>query len=91
MTDPSENVVLCEGYYDRAFWAGWLLHLGCVDLRVIEQRPTGKRKVLDPWGGDVEGGAFGFRAKDGTFRANPAVPRQARSRSTHPYTPRKPS
>ena len=20
----SESVILCEGYYDRAFWAGWL-------------------------------------------------------------------
>jgi len=24
----SESIVLCEGFYDRAFWAGWLLHLG---------------------------------------------------------------
>ncbi len=26
----SQHVVLCEGYDDRAFWAGWLLHLALV-------------------------------------------------------------
>ena len=24
----TESVVLCEGFYDRAFWAGLLTHLG---------------------------------------------------------------
>lgn len=28
----SERVVLCEGYHDRAFWAGLLLRLNCGDL-----------------------------------------------------------
>lgn len=27
----SESVIYCEGYHDRAFWMGWLGHLGCVD------------------------------------------------------------
>ena len=25
----SESVILCEGFLDRAFWAGWLGHFGC--------------------------------------------------------------
>ena len=25
------SVILCEGFDDRSFWAGWLTHLGCVD------------------------------------------------------------
>ena len=27
----TESIVLCEGYHDRAFWAGLLLFLGCSD------------------------------------------------------------
>jgi hypothetical protein len=41
----SESAVLCEGYYDRAFWAGLLVHLGCVDPG---QGPHGRRPVFDP-------------------------------------------
>ncbi len=28
----SQNLILCEGYDDRAFWKGWLLSLGALDL-----------------------------------------------------------
>ncbi len=31
--NPSESVVLCEGYHDRAFWAGWLKRLGCTSCK----------------------------------------------------------
>ena len=54
----SEAVVLCEGFHDRAFWAGWLLRLGCTDPGLL---PDGTRRlVLDPWNkivadGDGEG------------------------------------
>lgn len=27
----TESCIVCEGYHDRAFWAGLLLHLGCID------------------------------------------------------------
>src|SRR5436309_2878174 len=27
----SHSVILCEGYHDRAFWAGWLKYLHCID------------------------------------------------------------
>ncbi|MFO0589554.1 MAG: hypothetical protein U0441_18595 [Polyangiaceae bacterium] len=33
MSEPSESVVLVEGYDDRDFWKGLLLHLGCTEAR----------------------------------------------------------
>jgi len=74
MTDPLEerpektqSIVLCEGYHDRAFWAGWLLsRLGCTD----PGDPSGKsarEKVMDPWERLVVGGDFGFRSASGHF------------------------
>jgi len=62
----SESVVLCEGYHDRAFWAGWLTHVGLTDPG---QRPEGAERVpvLDPWGKKVVGGQFGFLSKTGHF------------------------
>lgn len=50
-----EAVVLCEGYHDRAFWSGWLCHLGCRDLRSLTRRP-----VKDPQGLTVAGGQYAF-------------------------------
>lgn len=43
--------ILCEGFDDRSFWAGWLLHLGCMD-------PTeaGKKDARDARGDKVKGG-----------------------------------
>ncbi len=82
----SESVILCEGYHDRAFWAGWLEYLGCEDPG--RSRGNGNRvAVLDPWGKKVVGGEFAFHSKAGKFiRVVPcgsdsrAVGRQARKR-----------
>jgi len=62
----SESVVLCEGYHDRAFWAGWLEHLGCENLGRPRGR-TGRIQVRDPWDKPVVGGEFAFRSKTGKF------------------------
>ena len=62
----SESVIFCEGYHDRAFWAGWLLRLGCTDPG--EQPGKAHRMpVSDPWGTEVRGGHFAFRAPGGGF------------------------
>lgn len=49
----SESVVLCEGYHDRAFWAGWLEHLGC-------PKPKPDAIVRDPNKKRVAKGQFGY-------------------------------
>lgn len=61
-----QHVILCEGYDDRAFWSGWLLHIGCKDLSV---RPDSSRikRVEDPWGRVVSRGQFGFATAGGAF------------------------
>ncbi len=56
----SESVILCEGFYDRAFWAGWLEYLGC-------PKPKNLGNVFDPVGRQVKGGHFGYSAKSGRF------------------------
>lgn len=33
MTIPPDNVILCEGYHDRAFLSGWLEALGCTSCK----------------------------------------------------------
>ena len=81
----SESVILCEGYHDRAFWAGWLTHLGCTDLGV---RADGARrcKVYDPGNDLVKRGEYAYRSRSGRFlRVVPCsgknnVPRMAESR-----------
>jgi hypothetical protein len=47
------SVVLCEGFYDRAFWYGMLQHLGCRFEREIANlsAPTNYRKA----GGEYDG------------------------------------
>ncbi len=60
-----QHVILCEGYDDRAFWAGWLLHLGCRDpagSTTAGRRPA----VYDAWGEKVTGGRFLFEAPSGS-------------------------
>ncbi len=52
----SESVILCEGYFDRAFWAGWLKHLGCED-------PSTRGPVNDALGRPVSQGQFMYRSK----------------------------
>ena len=62
----SESIVLCEGYHDRAFWAGWLTHLGCSDEG---SRPgTNGYPLRDPWNAVVRGGGqFAYRSRSGAF------------------------
>lgn len=63
---PEETYILCEGYHDRAFWAGALTQLGCRDAR--EQADGTKVPVTDPWGASVKGsGQFAFRTKADHF------------------------
>lgn len=48
--ETKQHVILCEGFDDRSFWSGWLLHLGCID-----PSERGKRTVTDAWGRPVKG------------------------------------
>ena len=58
----TESVVLCEGYHDRAFWAGWLESVECTSLF----RGSGIR-IQDPWGVTVGGGDYAYNSKTGRF------------------------
>lgn len=62
----SESVVLCEGYHDRAFWAGWLFHVGLTDPGQRDDCAE-RVSVFDPWGKKVVGGQYGFLSKTGQF------------------------
>jgi hypothetical protein len=61
----SESVILCEGFYDRAFWDGWLTFLGCNSDGFKPGTPG--YRALDPWGGTVGQGQFAYRSKSGGF------------------------
>src|SRR5438105_2863164 len=62
---PAESTILCEGYYDRAFWTGCLLALGCTDAG---KNPDGTRKkVFDLASRAVTGGQYGFLTGTGNF------------------------
>jgi hypothetical protein len=63
MTTPSQAVILCEGYEDRGFWAGWLEQLGCKDLSEKGRVPV----IRDPWGKPVAGGAYAYESPSGGF------------------------
>ncbi len=54
----SECVVLCEGYLDRAFWAGWLQSLGCT----VPGRPG---EIYDSAGRPVTKGQYLFHSRSG--------------------------
>jgi hypothetical protein len=78
----NSSIVLCEGYHDRAFLQGALLHLGCTDPGL---QPDGSRKpTLDAWGKHVTGGAYGYRSKGEDFvlvqpcRGKDKIPAQLR-------------
>jgi hypothetical protein len=62
----TDSYILCEGYHDRAFWAGLLMCLGCIDPG---DRGHGVRApVFDPWGNEVKGrGQFAYRSVSGGF------------------------
>ena len=64
--NKSESVVLCEGYYDRAFWAGWLEYLGCTNP-AHRRTSAAPIRVEDPWGNRVIGGAFALHSKGEQF------------------------
>lgn len=63
----SQSVILCEGYHDRAFWAGWLPHLGCTDPGKPPPGSTRRIDVIDPAGKRVSRGEFGFRSRSDRF------------------------
>ena len=54
----SERVVLCEGYLDRAFWAGWLESLGCT----VPGKPGA---IYDGSGRKVSNGQYLFHSRSG--------------------------
>ena len=60
-----ESVVLCEGYHDRAFWKGWLEHLGCQDAR--PRRDGRYITAKDPFGRPVGSGHFAFYTPSDAF------------------------
>ena len=51
----TESVILCEGYHDRAFWAGLLLSSGCSDPGIKPGLP-GRFPVFDLENKEVVGG-----------------------------------
>ncbi|WP_437992273.1 hypothetical protein [Sorangium sp. So ce145] len=67
MSASVESVVLCEGYHDRAFWAGWLVErLGWTDAR--PRRENGTYDIArDPFGKPVTRGDFAYRTPLGRF------------------------
>lgn len=76
MTDPTESVIVCEGYFDRAFWTGWLVHLGCTDPGTM---------VPDPWKDMVAGRgqrAY-YSASEGFVRLIPAGGKREVIRAAH--------
>jgi len=76
----SESVILCEGYLDRAFWAGWLRRLGCT----IPEKVGGS--VQDELGRPVHRGQHMYSSKNGQdvrvvpCGGKPEVLREARQR-----------
>ncbi len=63
----SESVVLCEGYLDRAFWAGWLERLECKDPGRPTDESAARKRVFDRAGKQVTGGQFAFDSKSEKF------------------------
>lgn len=63
----SESVIFCEGYHDRAFWKGWLGHLGCTDPGSPPLGRTGRVPIYDPWNTQVKGGQYAYRSRSGQF------------------------
>ncbi len=66
MSDARESVILCEGFYDRAFWKGWLLHLNCKDARTLRSDRT-YDDAVDPFEKTVPRGQFAFYSPRGSF------------------------
>jgi hypothetical protein len=58
---------LREGYHDRAFWKGWLEHLGCEDPGTPPPGRTSRVGIWDPWNVAVTGGQFAFHSPKKQF------------------------
>ncbi|WP_394794591.1 hypothetical protein [Armatimonas sp.] len=71
----SESVIVCEGYFDRAFWHGLLMH----HFKCTDQRKEG------PWGRVPGGGVYGFTSPTG--RALRIVPTNTRPRKGNSRNP----
>ena len=89
----NESVILCEGYHDRAFWAGWFVYLGCIDLG----RPTSNKNETpsrQSWRDRLRRGEYGFYSKSGKLlriypclgkdRIIPAAELQLKNRKLNP-------
>ncbi len=63
----SESVILCEGFHDRAFWKGWLMHLGRTDPGVPQPGQTKRQVVYDPWKVQVTGGEYAYHSRTDQF------------------------
>lgn len=64
--ESAESVILVEGFYDRAFWSGWLKRLGCDDARPL--RASGDRgQATDPFGKPVGREDFAFYSPSRRF------------------------
>ena len=61
----TESWILCEGYHDRGFWAGWLTHLGCSDVGFRPGTPG--YPTRDPGGDKIAGGKYAYHGKSGGF------------------------
>lgn len=62
MRTDFHDIVLCEGYTDRAFWRGVLVSSGHADLFAELGR-----KPDDPWGAPVKSPQWGLRSPDDIF------------------------
>lgn len=98
MTTPAgaESIVLCEGYYDRSFWQGWLRYMGCADLAEAARNSGVPISVTDVFGEKVGGGQFYYANRSGgrvrvvpcggVDRLRPAARRRLAERSGKPKT-----
>lgn len=59
-TSPSQHVVLCEGYDDRAFLTAIFRLLGMKSMKPLQ----GEGVSVDAWGEELDKGAFGFASAD---------------------------
>jgi hypothetical protein len=67
------SVVICEGFHDRDFWRGLLLHLGVTDPGAPTAPSSERRRVDSPDGKPVARGRYGFRtATNGFIEIAPA-------------------
>jgi len=69
----NQVLIVCEGYHDRAFWAGWLESLGCTDARKPRDGSVTPSSVSDAFG-KVDRGAYAYDAPSSTtkIRIQPA-------------------